>query len=233
VAYGETLGGMGKWAAYFSALSRETFREFSWARDIIVALGIDVVTLLLTAHAKLITPHDWQQHWLLCMIVILAPYVVVIGGQIAWKVIASAVFLHHEARQEAAALRAQLQSQVVISEMQPGDPKIEVKFVSQERGYLEVVNRGTKDIFWIRVFPLPLHDITLAFDHIEARLVPRERTTFSPYVGTQWGTEDNRHHDFIRALSENWVTLHPLARSGKRSARQGWNTKTKRARASK
>ena len=107
-------------------------------------------------------------------------------------------------------LGQKLDKQITVTGLRSDDPRVDVRFVNDERGgYLEVVNRGKTEIQWIRVFPLVLSARTLTFDYIEPKLAPNERTTFSPNVGDQWGTVSNRN--FIRALSEHWAKTSPSA----------------------
>ena len=189
---------MGKTMGYLRLIGSRAFKDFAWIRDFTIGFVMSPITLILSIRFGLGAADDWKYHKWFLACAVLAPYLVVIGVHVSWRLFKALTETHHE-------LTDRLRKQVSITELLEDDPTLEVRFVKDHRGYLEVTNRGKVDVFWVRVFPVTTADRILYFDHIEYALKPKERTTFSPYVGTQWGIDDNRDRDFIRALSDNYV----------------------------
>jgi len=98
----------------------------------------------------------------------------------------------------------------VVTGLYDGDPRITVIFIDERKeviptahcASLELKNSGDSDALWVRIAPLKLQRRTLYFTAVSPQISPTDYSRFYAEVGDQWGSD--RHHDLIRAMSEEW-----------------------------
>ncbi|MGC2161995.1 MAG: hypothetical protein WA634_08820 [Silvibacterium sp.] len=175
-----------------------------WARDNILWAALMAVLPAITVYFR--SPQhsiDWTMIraalWL--YLAVLTIYLLIHGLRAARK-------LDSELLKQIAFLQTQLAGQVVITGLDKSDPKIEAEFVDErvfgdKSSSLRLTNRGDGAAYMVRVFPLKLTKRTLTFPYFAESLEGSNSARFTPFVGEQWGYDS--HHDFVRALSEEWV----------------------------
>jgi hypothetical protein len=117
--------------------------------------------------------------------------------------------LDSDLRKEIALLQTHLAAHVVVTGLDKSDPKLEAEFLDEralgdKTSSLLLTNRGSGTAYMVRIFPLKLKERTLGFPQFVEILEASNSARFEPFVGEQWGYDS--HHDFVRALSEEWVT---------------------------
>jgi hypothetical protein len=100
------------------------------------------------------------------------------------------------------------ESRIMVTALREDDPRLEVEF-RDDRQYqprtasLVLTNRGSREALRIQIRPIQLRERVIEFPSFQDRLAASASARFVPEVGDQWGFDS--HHDFIRALSEQWA----------------------------
>jgi ABC-type nickel/cobalt efflux system permease component RcnA len=87
-------------------LMAKTFEEFAFIRDMLLATGITVATAVLGVVFHLSTLEDWKQHRGFLILSLVAPYVIVLGAHLLWRMMRSPWKVHQEQEKSHSAVLA-------------------------------------------------------------------------------------------------------------------------------
>jgi len=116
----ETLSGMGQNSQYLRLVGRRAIEKYEWGRDFLVGAVMNLLSLAASAYLGLIPKDDWGKHRLFFILAIVAPYAVIFGLHIVWRLFRAAVVIHVEEDKE----RGELQH--ALEQLKSAPPQIEL-----------------------------------------------------------------------------------------------------------